>query len=153
MRWLGVLAVVGLILYSLWPATVPFPPDKFARLKLGMTQAEVEAVLGCPPGDYRPASWRRKVYSSVVTGSLRTEHGRPLQELEEEEKRALLAWVQAGMPEQLPARINRQRWQGRDFSINVIFDDSGGAVNCSLWYSYPPPLPDYIWQFREWFGR
>jgi hypothetical protein len=50
---LAVVVAAGAIVFVLWPE----PPSRitrenFERIRPGMTQAEVEAILG-PPGDYR----------------------------------------------------------------------------------------------------
>lgn len=55
-RWLvwsavtALLAVVGL--YLGLPRSPRFTDEQFDRIQVGMTRAEVEAVLGCPPGCY-----------------------------------------------------------------------------------------------------
>jgi hypothetical protein len=59
-RMLGLVGVAaGLIAFVGWRAFAPPPPrinlDSFARIQPGMTQAEVEAILGVPPGDYAAA--------------------------------------------------------------------------------------------------
>ena len=55
--WTTPLAVFLLLAGALLPALHP-PPQKVTeanseRIKPGMTRAEVEAILGGPPGDYR----------------------------------------------------------------------------------------------------
>jgi hypothetical protein len=46
-------------LHALWPTPPGISKANFARIKPGMSQAEVEATLGGPPGDYRTprAGW------------------------------------------------------------------------------------------------
>src|SRR5437016_5676140 len=67
-----VAAVVGLTAFAGWWWLVSLSPyqineDSFGQIRDGMMQAEVEALLGCPPGDYstrevtplalRPPGW------------------------------------------------------------------------------------------------
>jgi hypothetical protein len=47
------LLLVGLLLPVLFPGSSRVTPAAVARIKVGMTQAEVETTLGGPPGDYR----------------------------------------------------------------------------------------------------
>jgi hypothetical protein len=57
LRWLVCLAVVlvlvGVLVHLLFPSASPVTRVAFDRIQTGMTQAEVEAILGGPPGDYR----------------------------------------------------------------------------------------------------
>ncbi len=61
-RWLWVLVFAAacgaalLIFVSMTLLRARFHPENIARLQVGMTQAEVEELLGGPPGDY--GVWR-----------------------------------------------------------------------------------------------
>lgn len=48
------VVVLGATWY-LWPEP-PIGPASYRRIELGMTQAEVEAVIGLPPGNYSRAT-------------------------------------------------------------------------------------------------
>ncbi len=50
-----ILVVAGALLALLRPLHHRVPPGAFTRIRVegGMTRAEVEAILGGPPGDYR----------------------------------------------------------------------------------------------------
>src|SRR5436853_4262707 len=56
--WLLAFAAVGVGTYAgvrfLPKQTHRFDQAAFDRIQLGMTRAQVESVLGSPPGDYRP---------------------------------------------------------------------------------------------------
>jgi len=61
-RWFAVAAVIAALAAALLPVPAlvsvlaPRPRinrEVFARIEIGMTEKEVEAVLGAPPGDYR----------------------------------------------------------------------------------------------------
>jgi hypothetical protein len=47
------LIVVGFLLPVLLPRPSPVTVAAFDRIEMGMTQKEVETILGGPPGDYR----------------------------------------------------------------------------------------------------
>jgi hypothetical protein len=59
-RWIpigGSLAVLSgavLIHFAIWSARPGVTASNFARLELGMTQAEVEEILGGPPSHIAP---------------------------------------------------------------------------------------------------
>src|SRR5690242_14234482 len=96
-RWivfLAALAVVGLFL--LMRQRPRFGEEQFEQIREGMAEAEVAAVLGSPPGDYRPVIWSQPdwyVSTSDATGFLRKERGRSLHELEELERQDVEEWV------------------------------------------------------------
>jgi hypothetical protein len=46
------IIAIGVGIYLCWPRSPRFTEEQFARIHNGMTLAEVEAVLGCPPGNY-----------------------------------------------------------------------------------------------------
>jgi hypothetical protein len=48
----GLLALVGVAAFVAWPRPDRITRENFDRIKVGMSRAEVEAILG-PPGDYR----------------------------------------------------------------------------------------------------
>lgn len=62
----GLLCVVGLLLALVTPARCPVTAA-FARIEEGMTAAEVEAILGGPPGDYRTIPPPRTSFSLGVS--------------------------------------------------------------------------------------
>jgi hypothetical protein len=58
-RWLvctaitaGLLLPAGLAVWLTTPPPQPVNRANFERIQAGMTRAEVEAILHCPPGDY-----------------------------------------------------------------------------------------------------
>jgi outer membrane protein assembly factor BamE (lipoprotein component of BamABCDE complex) len=57
-RWalavgLGLAVAAGVAVWLAIPRRPTITAEQFAQVRKGMTQQEVEAVLGCPPGDYR----------------------------------------------------------------------------------------------------
>jgi hypothetical protein len=57
----GLAVVVGAVVFVLWPQSVRCTDENFDRLGVGMTRAEVQAILG-PSGDHAtgPLDWRVK---------------------------------------------------------------------------------------------
>jgi hypothetical protein len=56
LRWLLALAGLAVLVAGvvvLWPRPERITPEKVDRIHEGMSRAEVEAILGGPPGDYR----------------------------------------------------------------------------------------------------
>jgi hypothetical protein len=49
----GLLLLLGMLLPVLFPGPSRVTPAAVARVRVGMTRADVEAILGGPPGDYR----------------------------------------------------------------------------------------------------
>ncbi|MFO0845374.1 MAG: hypothetical protein U0797_23825 [Gemmataceae bacterium] len=47
------LVLIGFFMSLAMPRHCPVNHEAFGRIKEGMTQAEVHAILGGPPGDYR----------------------------------------------------------------------------------------------------
>jgi hypothetical protein len=157
-RWIAVLAALAVVGLFLFLRQRPrFSEEQFEQLREGMTEAEVVAVLGSPPGDYRPAIWRQPswyVSTSDAIGHLRAQRGRSLQDLEELERQDVEEWVQAGQPvPPPPARVQWKRWWSRGYGIDVAFDELGRLIHSSLWELGPPrPPPDVLRRARWWVG-
>jgi hypothetical protein len=157
-RWLALLAILAAIGLALLSWRQPrFGKGPFHRLKEGMSEDEVVAVLGSPPGNYRPLIWRQPdwyVSTSDPVGFLRVQRGRSLEELRKLEKQDIEQWMQAGRPVPPPrARVRRERWWGRRAGIEVAFDESGRVIHYSLWELVPPRPPrDPVRWVRWWLG-
>ena len=65
--------VAGLAVVALTPWARPTPPRHrinrhgFEQIRMGMTQADVEGILGVPPGQYRSHASRFVPRSSTIT--------------------------------------------------------------------------------------
>jgi hypothetical protein len=60
--WLTIAGLAGLGALALLRPAPPRPGagvtrENFSRIRVGMTEAEVEAVFRCPPGDYSRQGW------------------------------------------------------------------------------------------------
>lgn len=65
-RWVLVLAGLAVLAagaFVLWLQPERISQENFDRIRVGMSRAEVEAILGGPPGDYRTV---RTVWNSAV---------------------------------------------------------------------------------------
>jgi hypothetical protein len=157
-RWTVLLVAVALVVLFLLMRPKPrFGEEQYRRLHEGMTEAEIVAILGCPPGDYRPTIWSKPdwfVSPSDAIGSLDDQRGMSLQELDRLERQDVEKWVQAGKPvPPASARVHRRRWWGRESGIEVAFDEHGRAIHVSLWALWPPRPPhDFQRRVRWWFG-
>jgi hypothetical protein len=74
-KWgVAILALALLLVGTLLPLVVPrhCPVNRaaFERVKEGMTQAEVEEILGGPPGDYRTRPHGTNIYLSRMFSGL-----------------------------------------------------------------------------------
>jgi hypothetical protein len=149
---LAALAVVAPFLLFRQPAR--FGEKQFDELRLGMREAEVVVILGCPPGDYRPAIWSHPdwlVYPSDPIGVYRKERGRSLRELQELELQDAKEWIQAGQPiPPPPGRVQRKRWWARGYGIDVAFDEQGRLIHASLLELSPPRPPHDVLRWVRW---
>jgi hypothetical protein len=144
--WLFLPVGVAAVCLFLLPHRRPrFGEDQFRRLSVGMTEAEVLTILGCPPGDYRPAIWShpdRYVSTSDLAAYPRIQLGLSFGELERLRWQDTEDWETAGEPvPPAPARVRRERWWARGSGIHVAFDQQGRAVHLSLWGLLPPRPP------------
>jgi hypothetical protein len=112
---LAVAVLTGVVLgavWVLWPEPA-IGPASYERIQLAMTQAEVEAVIGLPPGNYYrypggiPWNWKRGPF-----GFTREEKGLSLRH----------------RSEQIPF----EHWWGNEYAIQVAFDPDGHAIGCAL---------------------
>lgn len=136
----------GILVLFLYPGRVErFGTEKFDQLREGMKISEVTSFLGYPPGDYRPALWKNPpwfISPSDKIGYLEQQWGLTLDQLHEMDLQDVEEWVSAGRPiPPSPGRVTRKKWLGRDFCIEVAFDQNGRAIHCSLWRVCPPRAP------------
>jgi hypothetical protein len=156
--WIVVLVVVAAAgLFFLLRPRPRFGEEQFERLREGMTEDEVVALLGCPPGDYRPTIWSQPdwfVSSSDAAGFLRAERGRSRRELEKLAQQDIEEWLTAGHPvPPPPAHVQKKHWWARGYGIEVAFDENHRVIHCSLWELVPPrPPPDMIRRVRWSLG-
>src|SRR5262245_55967209 len=64
------LLLLGTMLPLVVPRHCPVSRAAFERIKEGMTQAEVYAILGGPPGDYRTRPHGTNIYLSRMFSGL-----------------------------------------------------------------------------------
>jgi hypothetical protein len=113
---LGLLAAA--LAWFLWPFAPKHRIDRegYALLRLGMTEQEVESILGVPPGDYGPGKGEIVDYGrfTMLIYSIKTDP-------------------------------NAKKWLAGSFAITVCFDDQGlvrglGADEVYRPYDSPPEM-------------
>src|SRR5262249_35161527 len=129
-RWIALLAVLTVLaLFLLLRQRPRFGEEQFEQLREGMTEGDVVAMLGSPPGGYRPGIWREPdwfVSNSDTSGFLLKERGRSLWELEELKRQDVEEWRRAGYPVPAPpGRVKWRQWWARGCAIDAAFDERG----------------------------
>jgi hypothetical protein len=83
--WTQVALTLAFVVFVAWPRTSRVTRENYDRIQLGMSRAEVKAILGAPPGDYAngptdrnddlyltesidPKIWRRR--QIVISGDI-----------------------------------------------------------------------------------
>lgn len=143
-RWvfLGLAAVLllGLASCLLWP--VPRAVRAYERLRLGMTQQEVEAAIGEPPSEKSrfPYMSRGSAVARIVpfTGDVVRENGVPYRNLEEPSGES-----ESATPTVLPFT----GWQWNDHEqLWVAYDRSEQVIGYYLVkpWPYPPTLLERV---------
>jgi hypothetical protein len=165
MFWFGsgvTAAFAALALLCVYPPKIG--ETHFQQIKEGMTEGEVEAILGCPPGDYRPAIWSKPnwyVSTSGPIGFLPHQSGCSLQELDELRRQDIEDWLHQGkgwLSKDKKSVWSRPRvksadWTGRNWGIRVAFGSDGRVIHHSLWEMEPPrPPPDLLRKLQWWLG-
>jgi hypothetical protein len=155
------LFALGTIVLAVVVLLLRFHPQfgewQFNQLQLGMTEDEVTAILGCPPGDYRPAIWSQPdwyVSTTDMIGDVIADRGLSHEEVRRLEEQDIDDWVRAGKPATpTPARVQWKCWTGRRYSIDVALDSDGHAIQISLVeMCRPRPPPDILRRIRWYLG-
>jgi hypothetical protein len=110
--------------WLLRPPEPLFNPARYHRLQKGMSEKEVEAILGCPAGDYLPHGVDE---TGMEVTALPVERSG--------------SWPEGG--EVWPwKRMGRwKEWWGDTYLIMVCFDENGRAVGFWFWKVVPPRDP------------
>jgi hypothetical protein len=146
---------------SLTSAACRYPPSfgeaRFNAIRQDMTRQEVVELLGCPPGDYRPAICRHPDWytsTSDVMASLVKKVGQPESEIEASELEDTKQWVahvRATGEIRMASRIERLEWWGKSAGIKVIFGKDGRMIHRSLWSVCPPRAPRNPARYAQWW--
>lgn len=151
----GSLAIVISSLLFVVRHDSKFGEESFNSIKVGMTEPEVEAILGYPPGDYRPSIWKKPkwfVSPTDVAAWPRKKSGIDMQELIKLQEQDLQEWIQKGMrPSPKPQRVVFKWWWGRRHMIDVAFDDSGRVISHTLSDTVPPRPPHNLFLLVRWW--
>ncbi len=141
------LALVAFAAFVLWPRPDRVTRENFNLLRVGMSRAEVEAILG-PSGDYRTGP------PSCVSGScgLIWDSSYPYNSfptLDDWDIAATDVEEQGGSSEE---------WESNVASVRVVYHQSGSMVAASylpIFVREGPFLDNVLWrvkrQWRRWF--
>jgi hypothetical protein len=139
------LAVVATGAWLLWPRPERITQENCDRIRIGMSRAEVEAILG-PPGDYRTGRGEMDYGESEVIGW----DPDPPFGLDD-----ALAWSRILC--QFPKDPRRwANWSSDSFVIFIVIDESGQVIDK---YIGPRrrthgPIDDLLWRAkRRWHRR
>jgi hypothetical protein len=136
---IGLVALVGFGAFVVWPREERVTFENYKRIQLGMSQADVEAILG-PPGDHATAPvisdtsvWEMPLYDPI--------------------SQSWLSRLDCGQREPLPWRDSKkENWNSDALYVGVIFDYSGRVWD--RWY-FPntrceqTTLDNLIWRARR----
>jgi hypothetical protein len=146
-RWLigmGFTAVAILLLaWLFWPHSQRIAPDAYKQIEAGMNQAQIEVILGVPPGDYYtgPRGRGMGMFSERILVPM--EHkGMASRDIPK-------SWREDGRG---PKTGYVESWWGEDYLIEVAFDENGGAVGWHLHYVGHPESTTIIDRIREILG-
>jgi hypothetical protein len=132
------IVAIGVGIYLCLPRSPRFTVEQFDRIQIGMTQAEVEAVLGCSPGNYTQS----KLNESVLLLAEADENYHDAREFSQH-------WV-GDTPE--PCYFARDG-SARKWAIGarVRFDAAGRVIGIDS-FSASYSSPTLLAQLRAWVG-
>lgn len=134
-----------------------FSEEQFDAIKEDMTKQEVLRVIGCPPGDYRPAIWRHPDWYTSTSDPIEflvKEVGQTTLQVEAMKRQETEEWLdtlKAGGKVRAGQHIERFAWMGRDYDITVIFNKEGRIIHRSLWSMCPPRPPNGPIRYVQWW--
>jgi hypothetical protein len=130
-----------------------FNESQFEKIKEGMTESEVVAILGVGAGDYRPKQYidpGHFVSISDPIGFITKESGLSFEELAILKEEDLQSWVNEGMP-QRPRKVREKEWLGKTWGIVVVFDEKGIVIQHRLLEIVPPRPPNGFFEKLKWY--
>jgi hypothetical protein len=136
------IALVATILLWLLRPTPWFSESAFDLLREGMSEAEVEEVLGRPAGDYRTYGFEAYRYPSSVGGVPIKRAGRSWMEIEELRHRQGGDWQ---------LMMTERHWWGHHYMICVVFDADGLSTACTLCEVVPGRYRGWGQDLLDWF--
>lgn len=137
---LAVLLVLVLLggFYLLFDRPKPrISEDQITKIRIGMTLDEVEAVLGCRPGNYTPRNDFLPIKMEFYDRK-QQEHRAPFKE-----------WA-ADLPEPRYKDDNGPNRQNA-VAVRVWFDEYGKVIDkCRMGYAYTPPPSSIHEKIKKW---
>ncbi len=134
------LVAATVAVFVLWPGSSPRPwsfrpadpigPTSYSHIHAGMTEAEVLAIVGLPPGDYsRPRMTTKSAVQGVGGWGLHPKNRLRANDLAPDVNDGLM----------------RRMWWGEPYILEVVLDSNRKVVGCSLDRFMNPPsgiVPD-----------
>jgi hypothetical protein len=142
-------ALLLLGLFIIWPKEYWAYDGYFEGIKEGMTEKEVYAVVGKPPGNYRSVSDPEpNPYSPGFFGP----YSGPVKErgITRKQLMEIEPYPELHLPN---SRIDQQRWSGDNWELYVFFDDKRVVIRHELDKFYPPRsglLNKVLWYFHQY---
>jgi hypothetical protein len=134
-----------------------FGEERFNAIREGMTKRELVALVGCPPGDYRPAIWRYPDWYTSThepIGSLVKKSGQSMPQVQELERQEIKEWLDEAREKgkiRWGRRMEQMVWTGRSSQIMVVFDKDEKIIHRSLWSMDPPRPPHDLVRYAQWW--
>ena len=152
-----IAVVIALALLALWlvypPTDRRFGEPYYDGITEGMSEADVEAILGLPAGDYRPERWIHPghfVSPSDTMGWIVKESGLSAREVSDLEQEDIRKWADEGMPNR-PAKFTRKSWIGKNWGIGIELDENGRVIQHDLFEVVPPRSPGGFFAKIKWY--
>jgi hypothetical protein len=119
----------------------PIGPKNYRRIRDGMAEDEVRAIIGLPPGDYYTGPLGDGTKAGPFGGLLKQWGRQP----------ASRGWGRRATDN--PEMVC-EAWRGNRHMVDVYFDRDGKAVGASLWaVNIPDELyPSLAFRLRYWLA-
>lgn len=124
---------MALMLPLLWYLSLDgrFREAIFDQIEEGMSEHEVEAILGLPAGDYRSLRVREaKQHRLEPIGYCKKESGLSGLTAHKRQQDDILDWSKNGMPDR--PLVTEKRWLGNTWGMVIVFDEKGQVIHRRL---------------------
>ena len=130
-----------------------FGESLFNQIREGMTEREVERIIGHPAGDYRPQRYKKPghfVSSSDPIGFTVKCSGLSPDELAAMEQKDLTQCMAEGTSDKR-RKVAQKLWLFKSWGIVVALDEKGLVIHHRLLETVPPRAPDELFSKLKWY--